>query len=85
MIRVFQYGILLALVAAFCAAAPMRSAIAGARAPAIAGHVVDAVGESPVWRASEGALYWTDIPARRIYRLVRCGRKHIFAQTANAL
>jgi sugar lactone lactonase YvrE len=30
---------------------------------------VDAVGESPVWRASEGALYWTDITARRIHRL----------------
>ena len=26
---------------------------------------VDAVGESPVWRAAEGALYWTDITARR--------------------
>jgi sugar lactone lactonase YvrE len=29
----------------------------------------DAVGESPVWRAAEGALYWVDIPARRIHRL----------------
>ncbi|OJH39185.1 SMP-30/gluconolactonase/LRE family protein [Cystobacter ferrugineus] len=27
------------------------------------------VGESPVWRASEQALYWVDIPARRIVRL----------------
>jgi len=28
-----------------------------------------AVGESPVWRESEQALYWVDIPARRIHRL----------------
>src|SRR5882762_4997347 len=28
-----------------------------------------AVGESPVWRANESALYWVDIPARRIHRL----------------
>ena len=28
-----------------------------------------AVGESPVWRAAESALYWVDIPARRIHRL----------------
>jgi sugar lactone lactonase YvrE len=28
-----------------------------------------AVGESPVWRAVEEALYWVDIPARRIHRL----------------
>lgn len=27
------------------------------------------VGESPVWRAAEAALYWVDIPAKRIYRL----------------
>jgi sugar lactone lactonase YvrE len=27
------------------------------------------VGECPVWRAKEGALYWVDIPARRIVRL----------------
>ncbi|AQV98258.1 gluconolactonase [Cupriavidus necator] len=26
------------------------------------------VGESPVWHARESALYWTDIPARRIWR-----------------
>lgn len=34
--------------------------------------VVDArngVGESPVWVATEQALYWTDIPARRMHRL----------------
>ena len=29
---------------------------------------VDAVGESPVWRAVEEALYWVDIPAGRIHR-----------------
>ena len=28
-----------------------------------------AVGESPVWRAAEAALYWVDIPSRRIHRL----------------
>lgn len=28
-----------------------------------------AVGESPVWRAKENALYWVDIPGRRIHRL----------------
>ncbi|MEP7155751.1 MAG: SMP-30/gluconolactonase/LRE family protein [Betaproteobacteria bacterium] len=28
------------------------------------------VGESPVWRAGEAALYWVDIPARRIHRLL---------------
>ena len=28
-----------------------------------------AVGESPVWRAAEAALYWVDIPERRIHRL----------------
>lgn len=28
-----------------------------------------AVGECPVWRAEEGALYWVDIPARRVVRL----------------
>ncbi len=33
--------------------------------------VVDArniVGESPVWRAPEQALYWVDIPARKVFR-----------------
>ena len=28
------------------------------------------VGESPVWRAAEGALYWVDITKRLIHRLV---------------
>jgi len=27
------------------------------------------VGESPVWRAAEAALYWVDIPAKHIHRL----------------
>jgi len=27
------------------------------------------VGESPVWRAAESALYWVDIPAKSIHRL----------------
>jgi len=27
------------------------------------------VGECPVWRGAEAALYWVDIPARRIHRL----------------
>ncbi|REG49422.1 gluconolactonase [Paraburkholderia sp. BL6669N2] len=35
---------------------------AGGQAPA-------SVGESPVWRANEQALYWVDIPARKIARL----------------
>jgi sugar lactone lactonase YvrE len=29
---------------------------------------IDQVGESPVWRAREEALYWVDIPAKRIHR-----------------
>jgi sugar lactone lactonase YvrE len=28
----------------------------------------NSVGESPVWLASEQALYWVDIPARKLYR-----------------
>jgi sugar lactone lactonase YvrE len=37
---------------------------------------VDAVGESPVWRAADSALYWVDIPARRIHRLdIASGRR----------
>jgi sugar lactone lactonase YvrE len=27
------------------------------------------VGESPVWRAAEQALYWVDIPARQLFRM----------------
>ena len=36
----------------------------------------DAVGESPVWRPAEEALYWVDIPGRRIHRFhVPTGRR----------
>src|SRR5687767_6176902 len=35
-----------------------------------------AVGESPVWRAAEGALYWVDIPARLIHRLHLASARH---------
>lgn len=31
--------------------------------------LVCATGESPTWSAGEGAFYWVDIPARRIWRL----------------
>lgn len=31
------------------------------------------VGESPVWRASEQALYWVDIPARKLFRMAMDG------------
>lgn len=35
------------------------------------------VGESPVWRAAEQALYWVDIPAQQIVRLrVESGERH---------
>jgi sugar lactone lactonase YvrE len=34
-----------------------------------AGQAPAATGESPVWRAAEQALYWVDIPARKIVRL----------------
>src|SRR5215510_10773758 len=34
-----------------------------------------AVGECPVWRPGEAALYWVDIPERRIHKLeVESGR-----------
>ncbi|WP_459614563.1 SMP-30/gluconolactonase/LRE family protein [Bordetella sp. 2513F-2] len=32
------------------------------------GDMLCEVGESPVWHAAEQALYWTDIPARRLWR-----------------
>ena len=32
------------------------------------------VGESPAWNAAEGAWYWVDIPARRIWRLDAAGQ-----------
>lgn len=34
-----------------------------------AGQAPASVGESPVWRATEQALYWVDIPAQKIVRL----------------
>jgi sugar lactone lactonase YvrE len=34
-----------------------------------AGEAPALVGESPVWRAAEQALYWVDIPAQKIVRL----------------
>ena len=36
---------------------------------AAAGEAPALVGESPVWRAAEQALYWVDIPAQKIVRL----------------
>jgi|GEM_PF-6559227 len=33
-----------------------------------AGPLPAATGESPVWRAAEQALYWVDIPAKKIVR-----------------
>ena len=35
--------------------------------------IVCAVGESPLWSAADAAWYWTDIPARRIWRLDASG------------
>jgi sugar lactone lactonase YvrE len=32
------------------------------------GEMICQVGECPVWHAAEQALYWTDIPARRLWR-----------------
>jgi sugar lactone lactonase YvrE len=34
-----------------------------------AGNLPAIVGESPVWHAREGALYWVDIPRKKILRL----------------
>lgn len=36
---------------------------------------VDQVGESPVWRAAENALYWVDIAGRSVNRLDLASRK----------
>ncbi|KQQ47258.1 gluconolactonase [Duganella sp. Leaf126] len=33
------------------------------------GEIRCAVGESPTWSAAESVFYWTDIPAKRIWRL----------------
>ncbi|ETF02907.1 gluconolactonase [Advenella kashmirensis W13003] len=32
------------------------------------GNMICAVGESPVWHGPEQALYWTDIPAKKLWR-----------------
>ncbi|MFM0648941.1 SMP-30/gluconolactonase/LRE family protein [Paraburkholderia bryophila] len=41
-----------------------------------AGEAPAMVGESPVWRAAEQALYWVDIPAQKIVRLaVEAGQR----------
>lgn len=41
-----------------------------------AGQAPAMVGESPVWRVAEQALYWVDIPAQKIVRLaVETGRR----------
>lgn len=44
----------------------------------------DRVGECPVWRASESALYWVDIPAKRVHRL-RVDSGKVDSWTANAM
>jgi len=54
------------------------SAAASLRAERVeaAGQAPASVGESPVWRAAEQALYWVDIPARKIVRLrLETGRR----------
>ncbi|WP_454827913.1 SMP-30/gluconolactonase/LRE family protein [Paraburkholderia xenovorans] len=47
------------------------SAAANPRAERVeaAGQAPASVGESPVWRIAEQALYWVDIPAQKIVRL----------------
>ncbi|MBN4666807.1 SMP-30/gluconolactonase/LRE family protein [Pandoraea nosoerga] len=35
-----------------------------------------AVGESPLWRADEQALYWVDIPARQLHRVTPADGEH---------
>lgn len=44
------------------------SAAAAVRAERIEGAGSALVGESPVWRSAEQALYWVDIPAQKILR-----------------
>ena len=41
------------------------------RAPSleVVATTTNAVGESPLWHAGEGAVYWTDIPAKALHRL----------------
>ncbi|WP_434111300.1 SMP-30/gluconolactonase/LRE family protein [Paraburkholderia caffeinilytica] len=47
------------------------SAVANPRVERVeaAGQAPASVGESPVWRVAEQALYWVDIPAQKIVRL----------------
>lgn len=35
-----------------------------------------AVGESPLWRANEQALYWVDIPAKQLHRVTPADGEH---------
>ena len=37
--------------------------------PELVGEVVCELGEGPVWRAEDGALWWVDILARKIWRM----------------
>ena len=46
---------------------PVRDALTSMKAELVL-DARNAVGESPVWLASEQALYWVDIPARKLYR-----------------
>jgi len=45
------------------------SAMANVRVERVTGAAPAMVGESPVWRTQEKALYWVDIPAQKIVRL----------------
>ena len=41
--------------------------------------VTNMVGESPLWHAAESALYWVDIPAKKIFRLnIASGRVDVW-------
>ena len=44
----------------------------------------DGVGECPVWRTADSALYWVDIPARHVHRL-RIDSGKVDTWTANAM
>jgi len=37
----------------------------------------NAVGESPLWHAGEGAVYWTDIPAKAVHRVDVASGAHL--------
>lgn len=45
----------------------------------------DAVGESPIWRAVEGALYWVDITAKWIHRIKLSGGQRESWRTAEQI